>query len=217
MIKFEYLSEICGSDKPFTARISLIENTDVEKGTVIYFDTDTLKAAKVKGDGAIAGVCAEKYVAAKDGLVPAYGSGKISVIVSKDAMYRINPYRVTVSAKSTDGSVVTKIADTALQNFSRLVGSKLMLVRKSDVYSDNEASIGTELEIKSVVSDSGYITVNTDYTGSICQGDEFILLPEYGFDAFEIDSKGELSVASQGSGDIFVMDASKLGYVVRFN
>ncbi len=215
MTKFNYLSDICGSDKPFTARIRLIENVDVEKGTIVYYDNNAFAVTPKKGSlDTIAGVCTETYKAAKNDLVPSHGSGEISVIVSKDALYSVSPIIVTNRGTGKDGKLGTDIGASAITESAGLTSSKLVLVHKAED-SENTAALGTEYKITSAEVVDGFVSFKVEGTIIGSKGDRYAFVPCYGFELINRDANGNLVLGFAEKGDFTVMSATEKGYVVK--
>lgn len=215
MTKFNYLSDICGSDKAFCARIRLIENVDVEKGDIVYFDETALGVTTKKSDSVVkAGVCAETYKAEASDLVPANGSGMINVIVSADALYRVAPVILAAEFVVNGNGIKTKLTSSDLSDITGVVGSKLVLVDKA---SDSQcgASVGSVHTITSVELASGNVVFKTNTGIKGYDGDKYAFVPPYGFELLDIDSKGELVLQFEKKGSFTVMDASDKAYVLK--
>lgn len=217
MTKFNYLSDICGSDKAFCARIKLIGNVDVDKGDLLYFDEESLGVTPKKGSlTSKAGVCAESYKKAASDLVPSDGSGMVNVIVSGDALYRVDPVKITDSGKETDGGICTGIAAEALGNVTGIVNSKLVLLYKAP-NSQNTASVGSVHTIVSGAVIDGFVTFETDTAIKGSEGDVYAFVPNYGFELLDLDANGNLVLQFDNKGSFTVMEASEKAYTLRIN
>ncbi len=215
MTHFNYICGLCGCNKPYCAKIKLSENVDVAKGELLYYDTETFTVTPKKGTlTTIAGVCAETYKAEKSDLVPTYGCGYVSVILSEDALYSVEPYIFTTT--ETDPAVVhihTNLPASSTKDPTGFIGAKIVLIEKAE-NSAHTGSLGSEYVIKEMGYDNGFITFATDYDGAVTKGDKYVLVPPYDFKRFILDEKKNLSVNIEGTGDFTVVAANASGYTL---
>ena len=215
MTIFNYLSDICGNNKPFTAEIRLLNNTDTDKGELVYFDEAALAATPEKGSRSFAaGVCAETYKASADPLVPAYGCGKISVIVSPGALYGTKAVTFKASANSDDGSITTDIEVAQITESTGVAGSEIVLVKKSETSQSTDLP-GAYHKITSVSISGGKVKLTTDCDKAFSEGDTYAFVPTYGFELLGTDSEGNLALQFEEKGAFTVISADKNGYVLK--
>lgn len=213
---YRYVSELGGGNKPFVAHIKLNENTDVEKGDILYFIKETHRVTPQKGVSAlIAGVCARDYKAEPDGFDPSYGCGEVEVIVSPDALYRVPAYVFTDYLGFDKNKVSTScpVVEPELRRMEGTVGMKLVLVEKVHG-SSNTNPVGTVFNVTDISGVEGYFSFGTDVPSNSCKGDKYVLIPNYGCERFLIDDDGNLVLNFENTGEIIVIDADITGYTV---
>jgi len=209
----KYLSELGGGDKPYIATLTLYENVDVEKGDILYFVEENNSVTNNRDiSQQVVGVCAEDYKAEPSEFVPSYGTGKVSVILSQNALYRI-PACIFESPYSGGRNVMMNHISTEFSIREGFAGSKLVLVEKAE-NSTNKQKIGTVTTIDSIVGDGGYIGFGIDVDMSGSAGDKYMFIPTYGFGLIVLDENGEIDVQFDRQGDFFVVDADKTGITV---
>lgn len=211
---FRYTSDFCGCNKPYITKIKLDENVDVEKGDILYFKAENGTVTKEKlSTAVIAGVCAEDYKAESSELVPSYGNGVVSVIVSPGALYRVPAYILCDCVGGERRAVATNIEEAEYKKTEGYIGSKLVLIEKAE-NSSNPNKIGTVFEVISIVEAGGHSALATDKEVCSCIGDKYIFIPNYGFELFGIDDNGTFSPVFDESGALTVIDADATGYTV---
>ncbi len=215
MTIFNFYGGLCGCDKPFCAKIKLLENVDVAKGELLYYDHSTRSVTPEKGTiESIAGVCANTYKAEKNNLCPEHGEGFVSVILSKDALYATAPIVIENTYTGNTAVVKTSVAYSDAMSDSGLVGAMLMLAEKAE-NSQNSGSVGCTYEITAVTNENGKVSFTVDYNGNMTAGDKYILIPPYGFTMLGLDTDKNLCLADGGG--FTVMDANAVGYVLGFD
>lgn len=215
MKKYEYVTGINGSKKPYILRMKLSENIDVEKGQIIYYGSNKQIITPTPGTTTvIAGICAKTYKAAPSDLCPDYGTGMIDVIVSPDAVYKTDPWIVTDSGSSFGNGILTNVEDFEHKWVNSILGSKLVLIEKGEG-STNKLAIGEEVEIKSIEVENNYITFITSKEINGSANDKYVFVPNFGFDLFSMINDSWI-IDFENRGQLTILEANPECYYMRF-
>ena len=187
----DYYMNAAGLSSACIREFETESNTDIAKGTALSVSDGKVKVA---ADGeVILGICASDYHAEKDELIPESGNGRIRVIISGDAIYKIPLFRTTLAGAGTKTSLT--VSGLSLPTAAgALKGGYVKLVSKTET-STNTDHVGVARKI--TASSGASLTLSEG--GAPCAGDVYAIIPPVGFEylALSEDARSFVTASSK--------------------
>lgn len=195
----KYLYALGGATTPLIKEYEIDPKTVIEKGDIIYQSASGV--INNEQIGAAMGIAHETHTATEDPLNPRNNGNRLMINITQGGVYQAEAPRATATKTCTSTTFVCN----SQQAHDYLQNARLVLVKKAE-NSENTDSVGDVRVVKSISMESGSATFTLTEGGVPYTGDEYAILPDYGF-VGEVGKKGKtFSLGSVGSGHLKVVD-----------
>lgn len=195
----KYLYAIGGATTPLIKEYEIDPEMVVEKGDVVYQSASgVIKNAVI---GAALGLAQETHTGTEDPLNPRNNGNKLMINVTFGGVYETD----APHAKATQNGTATTFICGSSYASQNLSNARLVFVKKGE-NSKNTDDIGTVRVVERVNIENSVATFTIAEGGVTYEGDEYAVLPDYGFiGSLDNDCKS-FSVNGGGSARLTVVD-----------
>ena len=211
MANIKYAGKIDGTSLPRIQKFRLSVNTDISEGTPIAINKDKCVTTVFDSNtSGMYGVTARDYKATPDEFNPENGKNYVAVNVSPDSVYEL-PLTKTVKAASSASDGTAALTGTEFNNVAECFsGISLLLIKHGANPSANAIKVGDELLVSSYEVNTGVLELYFNTTPVITAGDEFLIIPQPGFDNLTVKSGNvTIGTATTDKSYFTVVDSDK--------
>lgn len=212
MNEIKYLGEIGGSNNPMIMTLPISTESDIKKGTPIFYNKLTVSTLESDGSTLI-GILAEDYYCKKNELIPGSGNGEIKIITSKNAVYESTGV-IFGTAGTSDNYLFWILENEPDQNaLDCLSNSKFVLYKKMGAM--NPDNIGTVYATGECIWDGTFVGFKCESIQT-SSDDQFIFLPPYGYEYIHLKDNGQLILDYTKKGNIKIIGCNEKHGTIKF-